>query len=250
MKTFLFFLACVYFTQLASGQGRCPTGWTKWKDEKCFLLNSTFSNHEEARLTCNATGGMLANVKEVEQQTFLNNFLFNTSAVEIGVWIGGTRLIGPIGNETNFRWGDGTSIGYANWATGSPTPLVGKNCVAMQSRFSFFETEGTWKDVSCSSPNYFVCETVPTWTLFETQVALIETRKSLQNLLKKPPASNSTASFLQTPNDNLVPVGFVYTQLPGYPEPLTIWPNSNWVDASVKFGIETDKSMRVWVRES
>jgi len=135
------------------------------------------------------------------------------STVEIGVWIGATRT-----SPTEFKWEDDTKMVYSNWGKDSPSNITGRDCVAMQSKFSKFETEGTWKDVSCSSPNYFVCETAPIWSPDEMQLVLIETRKKLDDLLKNP-----------------VPIGFKYTQLPGQPEPTALWPVVKWKEITGQY---------------
>jgi len=201
------------------GHGTCPAGWSKWLDEKCYKLFPNFSTAPNARDTCVANGAVLSAVKEEAQQEYLTNYLFLESQVEIGVWIGANRV------GESFEWDDGTVFDYTNWGEGSPTDLNGRNCVVMQSKYSkvlngseIMDVDGTWKDVSCSSPNYFVCEKVPLWSEDELQNALIETRKKLDNLLNNP-----------------VAIGFIYTQYPGHPEPQDLWPIVTWTEISEEF---------------
>ncbi len=49
--------------------------------------------------------------------------------------------------------------------------------------------------------------------LLETSKKLIETQEQLTNLQNNP-----------------VPIGFIHSQIPGQPEPKTIWSNIEWKD--------------------
>jgi hypothetical protein len=218
------------FNYATAQAGECSAGWTQYADEKCYKLHKSFSTATDAIETCKASGGTLATIHEIEKQEFLQNLLFGESQVEIGVWIGLFRK-----STTEFLWIDETPLQFANWGVGSPTELDGRNCVVMQSKFSktnhkdeilkLEDVEGKWKDVSCQSPNYFVCEQPPTWTKLELQLELIATRKEL-GLLKA-----TVDNIIKNP----VPIGFLYTELPNSPSPQTIWPNLMWENVSPLF---------------
>jgi len=242
---------------------RCPPGWSLWKDEQCYSLVTFYATFQNAQEMCASRGGSVATVKEEEQQTFLTNLVFNESSVEIGVWIGATRV-----SETDFEWADGSLVEYANWAIDSPSATDGKDCVAMQSRLQRMEDEdGKWKDLSCNTPNYFVCETRPSWSVEDILEVLLATRKALNktkedldttkeelkstnldlettkadlaatdnNLQETIATLGKTDETLRNVVSNPVPIGFIYTQYSGQPDPTAIWPGVSWKDITANY---------------
>jgi len=216
-------LCCLVGYTYAQGGG-CPSGWTKWNDEKCYNLIQVYANLATARNECSVRNATLASVKEGEQQSFLNHFVYNVSGVDIGVWIGATRS-----SPTEFQWEDGSPVEYANWAVESPSNVTGRDCVAMMSRLSKsgrrIDEDGQWRDITCTSPNYFLCESIPVWTTDDILAALIETRRQQKN----------TAAKLENLLNNPVPVGFIYTQYPNQSEPQLIWPAVNWTEVTANY---------------
>ncbi len=41
--------------------------------------------------------------------------------------------------------------------------------------------------------------------------------------------------YLFSNSENVIPIGFIYSQLPSQPTPQTIWPNYNWTDISSRY---------------
>jgi len=118
-------------------------------------------------------------VKSYEEQTFLSNYIFQQSGVEINVWIGGKRL-GP----SKFGWQDGTSytpFAYTNWSPNFPSDISGRDCVQMVSRLTKANdlSDGLWRDVTCGLQNYYVCQKLPKWSPSKLQETLITVRKAI-----------------------------------------------------------------------
>ena len=73
-------------------------------------------------------------------------------ALDADPWIGGRR---DPANRVNWKWSDGTSWGYTNWASGGLNDAGGvEDCARM------FENNdlGQWNDRVCSNKRTFVCK--------------------------------------------------------------------------------------------
>ncbi|OXA41589.1 uncharacterized protein LOC118439014 [Folsomia candida] len=164
-------------------------------------------------------GCRLATINSASEQDFISNLLFNSSSVVNNVWIGATRNT-EAGRPEEFIWVDGKIVStYANWVPGSPSATIGRNCVQLQSGWTMAaDTPGLWKDVNCEAGNWAVCESFQVWSPYETQLAIIELRRALNEL-----------------RDNPVPVGYIYVQLPNQPAPTATWPQVGWGDVTATY---------------
>jgi hypothetical protein len=113
--------------------------------------------------------------------------VFKTNKVIENVWIG-------LNNSNNqFKWTDGSKLGFTNWAKGNPRNKTDHNCVQMISDSSPI---GEWTDEFCDKKHIIVCQKKLTFTslqnkiieiskqLIETQKHLNETRNTLSAYLK------------------------------------------------------------------
>lgn len=132
-------------------------------------------------------GCRLATINSASEQDFISNLLFNSSSVVNNVWIGATRNT-EAGRPEEFIWVDGKIVStYANWVPGSPSATIGRNCVQLQSGWTMAaDTPGLWKDVNCEAGNWAVCESFQVWSPYETQLAIIELRRALNELRDNP----------------------------------------------------------------
>jgi hypothetical protein len=169
--------------------------WIAYKDEKCFKLIRKWATHKEAedickkeRLRTELYTPRLVSIKSATEQEYLTNFVFDKSGVKINVWIGARRLP-ENGNE--FVWNDGSVIDFTNWVEGSPTEEIGRGCVEMQSRFtrkfsniSDFNLRGIngkWRDGTCESGNYVICQKLQAWSFPKLQQTFLDARKELRD---------------------------------------------------------------------
>jgi microcystin-dependent protein len=173
--------------------------WIAYKDEKCFkLIIKKWVTYKEAedickkeRLRTDLYTPRLISIKSATEQEYLTNFVFNTSGVKVNVWIGARRLP-ENGNE--FVWNDGSVIDFDNWVEGSPTKEIGRGCVEMQSRltrrFSNISDSnlrginGKWRDVTCESGNYVICQKLQAWSFPKLQQTFLDARKELKDSLE------------------------------------------------------------------
>jgi hypothetical protein len=133
----------------------------------------------------------LISIKSATEQEYLTKFVFDTSGVKVNVWIGARRL--PE-NVNEFVWNDGSVIDFTNWVEGGPTEEIGRDCVEMQSRFTrkfsnisdsnLRGINGKWRDVTCESVNYVICQKLQAWSFPKLQQAFLDARKELKDLLE------------------------------------------------------------------
>jgi hypothetical protein len=96
--------------------------------------------------------------------------VFKTNKVIENVWIG-------LKNSNNqFKWTDGSEIGFTNWAKGNPRNKTDHNCVQMMADSSPI---GQWSDDLCNKKHVIVCEKAPTVTITFLQKKFLELRKKL-----------------------------------------------------------------------
>lgn len=118
-------------------------------------------------------------VKSAEEQTFLIEYVFNSSNSN-DVWIGATRRLNSI---TEFDWNDGTPVErFTNWAIGRPSDVVSRSCMLMQSKLSKRLYEMEWVDVSCTNGNWFICERMQIWPIEQFQRVILSIRREVQYL--------------------------------------------------------------------
>jgi len=103
---------------------------------------------------------------------------------------------------------------YTNWQTGYPESGTGYPdnttgyCIQMNSEDKL---RGKWSDISCEKKNLVVCQKLQTWSNLNIQNVLL-------NISRNP-----------------VPIGFIYVQLSGQPEPKAIWPQIEWKDITIDY---------------
>ena len=107
-----------------------------------YKLHKTW---DDAEAHCQAEGGHLASIRTDEQEMEVM-----TLTGGLNVWLGGTDSE----QEGNWRWADGTAMGYTQWRQGFGKRGYENNCVAMLEN-------GDWGDFACTTTLYFVCQSPP-----------------------------------------------------------------------------------------
>jgi hypothetical protein len=201
------------------------TGWVPFDNGFCYKIidKTQLVTHDQAADLCMDEGEVeeessLAMIKNKKEQDFITNYVFSESEMHVidGVWIGATR----IENTTEFIWDDDTDVFFSNWEPGYPTDNELRKCVRMSSELSRSRDQdqhdghnrhvrakdGEWADVNCEGRNVVLCQKLATWSLLFLQKRLLEAR------------------------NDMIPVGYLYTQLNGTQHPQELWPAMGWVN--------------------
>jgi hypothetical protein len=212
-----------------------PCGdWESYKDDKCFkIIDETLRNYDDAEKTCNQqeNSATLVIIRSKDEQDFLSNLLFKTHKVIDNVWIG-------VKNTSNkFKWVDDSDLSFTNWAGGSPQNETGYDCVQMIPDIS---SMGKWINEPCGKKNLVVCQKMQNWSIPLLQKALLDARKFFTDSLNEEKSErvnsfNDVKKELDNLKQNPVPIGFIYVQLSGKPEPKNIWPMVGWSDVSSNY---------------
>jgi hypothetical protein len=161
-------------------------------------------NYNEAEKVCNLEYNKseqtfvptLASIKTASEQQFLNEYIFNISGAENNIWLGAEK----IGDENEFLWNDGSSLDYSNWAEGSPTDDLRRNCLTMLSGFTYGNSQiGKWKDITCANGNWILCQKLQMWSFPQLQKNFLDSRNELKDT--KLQMSKLEIEFQNTKND-------------------------------------------------
>ena len=131
--------------------------WVTYNDLECYKLfqGGNTKSHGAAEVYCEGLGngfgkGHLLHIVNEEQNTWIKDTFYGATSSNPAAWIGLDDVLQP----DVWRWGDGTSGGYTNWADSAGTG----DCAKMS-------TDGTWVVENCAQSSAFICEvdSVP-WT--------------------------------------------------------------------------------------
>jgi hypothetical protein len=183
--------------------------WEPFSDEKCFKVFDKvgLQTHDEAERICREDESNLLRIHSLEEQKFLNEFIFNKSKIVDNVWIGAKFI------DQKFRWEDYSEMSFTNWAAGSPKNRT-DYCTQMHSDP---ESIGKWVDELCMKKYAVACQKMQNISLSRLHEIVLELKKNLIVL-------DNTKNFL--------PIGFIYVQLPKEKSPTEIWPLMTWNDVS------------------
>ncbi|XP_076824515.1 macrophage mannose receptor 1-like [Clavelina lepadiformis] len=123
---------------------------TDWKyfNGSCYYFSArTRKSYYAARDYCQSKGGDLTSIRDVDEQNFIHLSIQVLSMSEW--WIG----MDMNNKEDEFRWLDGTPVGYHFWNINEPN-FVNKqeSCVNM------YMDQGTWNDQNCGKVISFICK--------------------------------------------------------------------------------------------
>jgi len=174
-----------------------------------------------------------------EEQDFLVDYIFEKNGIADAVWIG--AHIEAQGDK--YKWMDNSELTYANWTDGSPS-TVKDHCVKL---IPEYRLQGKWMDVAFKKNNVVVCQKAPTLPmstlqdlLLELQHGLKKTRNELSVANQKLFESNQNLEktkkdLLEMKQNPLVPISFIYVQLPGEKSPTEVWLWMQWADVSATY---------------
>lgn len=188
--------------------GPCEIDWAKYKEETCLhVLKISLVkklNYYNAKAYCmEHHEANLVSIGSQEKQLFLEEYL-KSKKILGNVWIGLEHQV-----NTTYSWSDGTKFIYKNWAPGSPKNESGY-CVQWETDNG--EQFGNWSDVSCTEKKVVLCEKIQLWSLLRLQ-------ETIMNML----------------STQMVPIGFIFLQLPYEKPPTEIWPSLTWENVNADY---------------
>ncbi len=129
--------------------------------------------YEEAEKSCSLAenGSYLITIHSKEEQDFVSNFLFGTNGLVENIWLGLKN------KNNNFKWVDGSTLEFANWANESPSKEPNHDCVQM---VADSHPKGKWVDEPCIKKNIAVCQKNPTITLSLLQKIILKNNKEIK----------------------------------------------------------------------
>ena len=157
-------------------------------------------------------------INSLDEQQFIEKLLLDEKIVQ-EIWLGAKRD----SKTKKFHWDDvmHTNFTYENW--GQLSNETDFECVEMMPKGI---QKGKWIDTSCDKKNLVVCQKMQVLTLVRLQKEFLDFKKQYQieTIQTKTKFENEISKLKQA----VVPIGFIYTQLPNQAEPTLIWPKLKW----------------------
>ncbi|XP_071824781.1 macrophage mannose receptor 1-like isoform X2 [Apostichopus japonicus] len=129
--------------------GSCPMDWLTYGND-CLLIRAGAGDQAsfpEAQYICRTYGAQLSSIHSKAENDFI---LSTVQATNTDVWIGLDRDLNGA-----YRWVDGSSVNYLNWADNEPSYQAGdieELCVEM------YPSSGLWNDRECLQKQGYVCK--------------------------------------------------------------------------------------------
>lgn len=115
--------------------------------DRPYCLQREATPFRESVAWCKANGGALTTIVNDDENRALQAALRSPVGLEGSVWIG---LGEP--REGDWRWPNGTRVGFTNWEPNEPNDAGGEDCGELHAR------TGRWNDLSCEAALPFLCE--------------------------------------------------------------------------------------------
>ena len=195
--------------------------WIQYKDNKCFKVLEKKSTEDEAIAYCKQSDqkSSLVSIHSKEEQEFLNNVLKIYSNISDNAWIGLKY------NNKSYEWLDGSDTNYTNWSDDA-VRTGDEPCVLMSIKG---EALGKWLDESCKRQAIGVCQKKPEITL-DLLKNILEYQNDVIDKMNK-----HITKLESEIKDNVIPLNFIYTQLPWQKSPQELWPQWKWQEVTSKY---------------
>ncbi|XP_077983049.1 polycystin-1-like protein 2 [Glandiceps talaboti] len=137
-------LAIIVYRPTFAGR-QCPIDFYG-HDTSCFEYATNSASFRSATKYCSHSGGHLVFIKDQETSDFINERISDND----DRWIGLTDKE----DEGTFRWLDGNTLVYDNWALDQPNDyLLNEDCVQLSATYDF-----SWNDKPCFHRAKFICQ--------------------------------------------------------------------------------------------
>ena len=176
---------------------------------------------DEGKVECSKLdmSSTLITIGSLNEQKFIEKLVQKYNTLSDRVWIGLEW------NDNSFKWMDGSDNKYENWDKNAVKNGNNK-CVQMSS--SNFGL-GKWTDDDCARKYLVVCQ--------KRQSSKTVMLQQIYNLTK----------IVEHLSLEVIPIGFLYTQLRQQPSPQNLWPSLQWIDVTQQYSPK-EAEIRVWIR--
>lgn len=231
----------IFFKKLGLISTNSCGDWTiAYNDVKCLKVFDQMETYSEAEKLCQMTdpSAKLLNIQTESEQEFIEKHLLAELGLFNPVWLGGQWSDTSYEFEVNSQ-----KLTFRNWAEGSPNRVDERKCIQLLAEHHTTEVDGNrgrWVNVRCQAKGSVVCQKLQHWPQVKFQESLLranieaaqqqKTIKKLQFSLDE--SVKERQKELETAKESLLPVGFIYVQLPKEAPPTEIWPQLNWTDVS------------------
>ena len=229
----------------------CGDDWVSYSDIKCLKVLESKGTEVEAKGKCSQldNSSTLITIGSQSEQQFVTKLLSNYSSDSVWVWIGLEYV------NNGFKWMDGSDKGYENW---DENAIKDGNDKCVQLSLSPLNL-GKWTDDNCNKKYLIACQKKqPSKNVLEQQINNLTSQvNSLTsnniNLTSQVSIIVSQVNILKSDNNNLtsrinnfkceveilnqkiIPINFIYTQLPNQSSPQQIWPQFQWKDVTQQY---------------
>ena len=194
--------------------------WDQYKGSKCIKILKKKETADKALEEClkSDNTSSLITISDEEEQVFINKMLKKYINVSMFAWIGMKF------NGKEYKWVDGMDTEYNNWSD-EAVKDGGDACVKMNLMTGMF---GKWIDSSCTRRSLIVCQRRP-------ELSLNSLKDIIQNMSDIIDNMSDTNHKQQAQISSLIPIGFLYTQLPNQSSPEQLWPNFMWNEVTQQY---------------
>ncbi|GMS99143.1 hypothetical protein PENTCL1PPCAC_21318, partial [Pristionchus entomophagus] len=116
-------------------------------DDLCYQVGKYPANYTEANTICHSFGANVASIHNERENTFVRRLAASHGLIN-GMMLGAAYN----SKKNSFKWADGTTWDYDNFAPGFPLVGFGE-CVAMETN----NIGGQWINIDCSTELPFAC---------------------------------------------------------------------------------------------
>lgn len=103
----------------------CKAAWTAFQN-KCCKVTDSKGNHAKGKSDCEGQEAEIASIHSKAENDFIATLYDPDKHGMFNVWL---RIGAVRDSENSFRWLDGTSFDYTNWADGFPIDIYGADYV-------------------------------------------------------------------------------------------------------------------------
>jgi len=142
---------------------RCPLGWNRLRNEKCFKLFTNLTTHALAEAACNNVGSTLASITSVGEKNFIQSLILKEVELEtdlISLWTGLRK------KANQFFWFDLTPFNQEGipFAPGEPSNAAGNDCGYVATDYTTLVNATTefshLKMTDCNQLKGFLCQKI------------------------------------------------------------------------------------------